>query len=193
MFSTQEVVNTVKKAIFDQELVDDLSHCQLLDAKAKQLGLKSYHHLRTWLEGTPDELIEDCLLGLMKKICAMRLPSKQCAYYEFMMLPDGGIGYYSCFIGWDKHADDVRVPRPLHGLPTTIGLRKLAKHPIYVIESAKELSAWQWSWRATALIPEALAKETFPRSFNKEHLIDSNPPLHRVRSTSRYANNIVRD
>lgn len=193
MFSTQEVVDTLKDATFDQESIDGFSHCQLLEAKAKQLGFESYHQLRTWLTSTPEELLEEYSLGLMRKICAKRLPIMDSTYYEFMVLPDGGIGFYSYFIGWDNRAEEVRVPRPLHGLPTAIGLRKAIKHPIYVVESTKELSAWHWSWHATALVPEALAKDAFSHCFNKRHLVDANPPLHLIRGTDKYASNLVRD
>lgn len=191
MFSTQEVVDALKGATFDRESIQGLSHCQLLETKARQLGFESYHHFRTWLTDSSAELLEEYSLGLMRKICELRLPTLDCAYYEFMMLPNQGVGFYSYFIGWDKHAQEVRVPRPLHGLPTAIGLRKLAKHPIYVIESSKELVAWQWNWHATALMPKALAKEAFPHCFNKRHLVDANPPLHLINGEDLHASNIA--
>jgi len=193
MFSTQEIIGALKEASFDQESIEGLTHCQLLEARAKMLGFEGYHHLRTSLMSVPGELFEHLSLALMRKICSQRLPTLDCAYYEFMVLPDKGIGFYSYFIGWDCRAEEVRVPRPLVGLPTAIGLREIAEHTIYVVESMKEISAWQASWRATALVPEALAKEAFPRCFNKEHFVDANPPLHRIRSTRKYESNIVRD
>ncbi|MGN6739116.1 hypothetical protein [Dyella sp.] len=193
MFSTHEVIDALKEASFDQEPIEGLTHCQLLEGRAKELGFESYHHLRTLLMSVPEELFEHFSLALMRKICSRRMPTLDCAYYEFIVLPDRGIGFYSHFIGWDRLAEEVRVPRPLVGRPTASGLRGVADHPIYVLESTKEVSAWQASWRTTALMPEALARETFSRSFNKEHLVDANPPLHLIRRPGKYVSNIARD
>jgi len=180
MFSVQEVVDAIKTAAFDTPKTQTLTYCQALEAKSKQIGFESFHDLRAWLTSTPDELIGDYSLSLMRKLCAQRLPMQSCPYYEFMSFPDETIGFYSYWIGWDREAREVRVPRPLRGKETASRLRKISEHPIYTIESSKELSAWLWSWRRTALIPEDLARSRFPECFNKDHLVDKNPPLHKV-------------
>jgi hypothetical protein len=192
MFSTQEVVSAVKNLTIADCGLDDLSHCQLLEAKARKLGFESFHHLRTWLSSTPSDRIGNYSLALMRKICAMRLPTLQCSYYEFMILPNNGVGYYSCWIGWDRCGEEVRVPRPLAGLSTVYGLRKIAEHPIHVVESVKELGAWRYNWLSTALVPEELAKSNFPMAFNKQMLVEQSPTLDKIRS-SGYQSNIVRD
>ncbi|WZB69464.1 hypothetical protein WJ968_24595 [Achromobacter xylosoxidans] len=96
-------------------------------------------------------------------------------YFEFVPLPDG-IGYHSYWIGWDSAGKEVRVPRPLDGKSSVKGLREIAKHPVYVIESDLELVVWQHVWKSSAYLPETLARRSFPRCFDKRHLVADSLP-----------------
>jgi hypothetical protein len=60
--------------------------------------------------------------------------------------------------------------------------RGFLSYPVYVIESAKELFAWQFKWLAGAVMPEALAREFFPFFFHQEWKVSKNPPMHSVRA-----------
>jgi hypothetical protein len=191
MFSTNEVLAAVKRSDIACDTGDSASHCQLVEARSKKLGFESYHHLRTWLVSAPSRDIGDYCLALMKRICELRLPSQSCGYFEFMILPGSAVGYYSYWIGWDRRGNEVRVPRPLVGRETTIRLRNLGNSPIFVIESAKELAVWRHTWFSTALIPEKLAREHFPLEFNKQMLVDADPPYEKIRANSPYDSNIA--
>jgi len=194
MFQYDEILKAVK-SLAANDPVAGFSHCQIQEIKVRQLGFQSAHHMRETLKHLNPASFPSVSVSLMRKICERRLPSLDCEYFEFMMLPKGGVGFYSEWAGWDRFGDEVRVPRPLDGIPTVQGLRKLAKYPIYVVESQKELTAWRYNWQATALIPGQLARETFPLSFNKRLLVDSNPPMDLVKAKSRgmYNGNIAKD
>ena len=191
MFALQEVIDAVKD-LASADLKSDLSHCQLLNARVRELGYQSFHHFRETLRHIPPDRFGNVSLQLMRQVCAARIPTLDCAYYEFQVLPRHGVGFYSHWIGWDKHGDEVRVPRPLIGTPTASGLRRIADYPIYVVESEKELLVWKDIWRSTALVPENIAKSSFPLAFKKEHLVEKNPPLERIRAqVNQYGNNIA--
>jgi hypothetical protein len=130
----------------------------------------------------------------MRQISLRRIPSLDCTYFEFMAT-GRHFGFCSYWIGWDKRGEEVRVPRPLIGAETAPSLRKMATHPIYVVESDKELLAWRYNWLSTALIPEQLAKRFFPFAFNKDFMVEKNPPLARIRARAKrdYSNNIAFD
>jgi hypothetical protein len=194
MFQSQEIFDAVK-SLAANDPINGFSHCQILEIKVRQLGFQSFHHMRETLKHLSPSVFSTVSISLMRKICEKRLPTLDCAYFEFMMLPKQGVGFYSKWAGWDRHGDEVRVPRPLDGVPTAQGLRKLADYPIYVLESSKEITAWRYNWKATALIPDSLARETFPLSFSKYLMVDKNPPMDLVRKKSRqtYENNIATD
>jgi hypothetical protein len=192
MFAFKAVLSAFKshKADIDR----DLKHCKVLEARARALGFESYHHFRNSLNGLPPDQFGNVSLKVMRYVCERRLPQQDCAYYEFRVLPRHGIGFYSSWIGWDDRGEEVRVPRALEGLGTARGLRKAMKDPVYVVETGQELDAWQYIWRSTALIPEPLAKEYFPRSFDKEKFVSPNPPIDLVkRNSNRYLNNFASD
>ncbi len=191
MFQFQEVVNAVRD-LTSTEVNVDKSHCQLLEIRAKQLGYQSYHHLRESLKHLPTDQFGKISLKLMRQICADRIPSRDVPYFEFQVLPKKKIGFYSHWIGWDKHGDEVRIPRPLEGSSTAAGLRDLSKTPIYVVESPKEVLAWRHIWGATALIPSELAEEFFAFTFNKRFLVEKDPPMDLVRAKAgQYMNNFA--
>jgi hypothetical protein len=191
MFQVSEIIHAVKNlASTDPE--HDRSHCQALEFHAKQLGFQSFHHLKESLKRLPSDRFDKVSLKLMRQISLRRLPSLNCAYFEFMAA-DGNFGFYSYWIGWDKRGEEVRVPRPLTGAETAAGLRKIAASPIYVVESDKELLAWRYNWLSTALIPEQLARRFFPFAFNKDFMVEKNPPLAKIRARVNrdYSNNIA--
>ena len=191
MFQVTELIDAVKNlASTDSE--HDRSHCQALEFHAKQLGFQSFHRLKQSLKRLPSDRFDKVSLKLMHQISVRRIPSHNCAYFEFMAA-DGNFGFYSHWIGWDRRGEEVRVPRPLTGAEAAAGLRKIAASPIYVVESDKELLAWRYNWLSTALIPEQLARKFFPFSFNKQFMVEKNPPLAKVRARMNrdYSNNIA--
>jgi hypothetical protein len=191
MFQFQEVVDSLK-GLASNDPTPGVSHCKLLETYAKTLGYQSYYHFVESLKHLPNEQFANVSLKLMRQICLKRIPSQDCAYFEFQAFSSGKIGFYSAWAGWDKRGDEVRVPRELAGPETAIGLRELATYPIYVVQSSNELLAWRYNWRSTALIPENLAKEFFAFAFNKRRLVENNPPMDLVRAkASRYENNIA--
>lgn len=191
-FQFKEVIDAVKSLVTaDSESV--LTHCQDLDAKAKSLGYESYHHMRETLKRAPPDQFDNTSLRLMRKVCATRVPSLNCAYFEFHTLPDNGLGFYSYWIGWDKDGDEVRVPRPMDGRDCASKRRQFSGVPVYVVESKKELIAWQDIWGSTALIPQDLAKRSFPWAFNKRHLVEKDPPIDKIEQKAfLYIDNMVR-
>lgn len=192
MFTFEAVLSAFKSHKTDIDA--GLKHCKVLDARARALGFESYHHFRNSLIGLPPDQFGNLSLKVMRYVCERRLPQQDCAYYEFRVLPKRGIGFYSSWIGWDDRGEEVRVPRALKGVETARGLRKAMEDPVYVVETAQELSAWQYIWRSTALIPASLAKEYFPKSFDKEKFVSPNPPMDLVkRNTYRYLNNFASD
>jgi hypothetical protein len=192
VFSYQDVVNGLKSLSEAVDTPANLSHCQALEFQARKLGFKSFHHFRESLNGIPQDSFAAISLGLMRRICEKRLPSlNNSSYYEFVPLPNG-VGYYSHWIGWDKFGEEVRVPRPLEGKTSVKKMREAVEHPIYVLESERELIAWQAVWRSTAYVPEELAKANFPKSFNKQHLVSENPPLDLIKRKIRdYSSNFA--
>lgn len=180
MFNYKHVIDSVKALAFNCKTDNKLSHCQLLDFQAKRLGFQSYHHLRETLRHLPQDSFAGLSIGLMRRICEMRVPrARSNAYFEFLPLPNG-VGYYSYWIGWDTNGEEVRVPRPLDGRSAVNRLREIVNYPIYVIESDSELAAWQHVWKSTAYIPEELARKHFPKCFNKRHLIADPPPSDKL-------------
>jgi hypothetical protein len=191
MFQYQDVVDAFK-GLTSVPINPGYSHCQLLDFYAKRLDYQSYDHLRKSLKNLPSNQFGKVSLKLMQKICRSRLPTQDCPYFEFKVLPNNQIGFYSEWIGWDKKGDEVRAPRALDGVSTAKGLRELVNYPIYVVESPKEVTAWRYNWHSTMLIPNDLAREFFPLSFNKSILVEENPPMALVEAkANRYANNIA--
>ncbi len=194
MFQFQDVVEALKELASNDERSHEESHCKLLEEYAKGLGFQSYHHFLHSLRNLPDERFGGVSLRLMREICVKRLPSLDCAYYEFQSFAFDEVAFYSRWAGWDKHGDEVRVPRALKGKPTATGMRKLAQYPVYVVESSRELLAWRYHWKSTALIPEELAREFFAFAFQKHLLVEKNPPLELVKARAnagRYDNNIA--
>jgi hypothetical protein len=61
------------------------------------------------------------------------------------------------------------------------------------VESDKELLAWRYNWLSTAFIPEQLARRFFPFAFNKDFMVEKNPPLAKIRARVNrdYSNNIA--
>jgi hypothetical protein len=192
MFQVSEVIDAVKN-LASGDAEEDRSHCEALDLYAKQLGYQGFHHLRESISPFPAGGFDRYSIKLMRQICLRRTPSVDCAYFEFIAYDARQFGFYSYWIGWDKHGEEVRVPRPLDGAQTASNLRNSADFPVYVIESEKELLAWRHSWLSIALIPEQLARPSFPFAFNKDFLVEADPPVRKVRARvyRDYSNNIA--
>lgn len=193
MFQYKDVIDGLK-SLSSIEGTLDLSHCQMLNFQAQELGFQGYHHFCQSLKSLSQDVLGQQSIALMRRICEKRLPSRDdCPYFEFVPLSKG-VGYYSYWIGWDENGDEVRVPRPLIGVSSVKKLRGEAEYPIYVIETERELEAWQHIWGSTAYIPEELAKCRFPRYFEKEHLVIDNPPINLIKKKANswgYDSNIA--
>jgi hypothetical protein len=184
-FNINVVLNLVKQQVINNP-VPGLSHCQMLNAKSQELGFQSYHHLREGLKGLPDDQFGPVSIGLMRRLCETKLPSQDCPYYEFYTWPNkhGEISFYSEWAGWDKYGEEVRVPRPLDGRESVLGLRKIEERPIYVVETEIEVLLWQFRWGAIGYVPEALARLFFGSTFNKERRIEKDPSMDLVKAKS---------
>jgi hypothetical protein len=180
MFQSCEVINALKD-LAASERPAGRSHCQALDVFAQLLGYQSYYHLTHSLNELPSDRLGNVSLRLMRQICARRLPSLDCSYCMFTAHRDGSVSYYSHWIGWDSEGREVRVPSSMNGKATTESFRGFLDYPIYVIESPKELVAWQWRWFAGAVIPESLARELLASVFEQDHLVAKSPPMDKVR------------
>ncbi|EJM63696.1 hypothetical protein PMI30_04080 [Pseudomonas sp. GM50] len=198
MFDLAYTVDAVRSMELDS-VPSDLSHCQQLELKAKHLGYQNWNHLLDTLRNEPDHIrLEKCTTRLMQRICQMRLPSRDKAYVQLTVLPKGGIGHYSYWIGWDNKGNEVRVPRPIDGRDQARRLRKLQPSPVFAIETERELLSWQHWWFSTAIVPPGLAKKHFPSLFNKKHLVAENPPIDVIRAKYAamgdiYADNLAED
>lgn len=188
MFDLAYVTDAIRSMELDS-VPKDLPYCQKLELKAKHLGFQNWNHLLNTLRHEPDPArLETCTMRLMKKVCGMRLPRRDKACVQFTVLPDGGIGHYSYWIGWDDDGDEVRVPRSIDGREQARKLRKLQSAPIFVIENERELLAWLFDWTSTAIMAPSLAKHFFPSSFSKNHLVSNDPPMDVIKA--KYAANI---
>ncbi|AQR67582.1 hypothetical protein BZG29_03800 [Janthinobacterium sp. LM6] len=190
MFSIESVLKAFK--YLEDKSNSSLSHCKMLNVRAIALGYQSYHHFRETLKGLPKDEFGKVSLRVMRKICQNRMPLQSCAYYEFHSLPNRATGFYSHWIGWDEEGEEVRAPRPLNGTSTAKGLREAMSAPVYVIETLAELNVWRHIWHSTALVPEALAKESFVKAFDKEKFVSQDPPIEIIRNKiSKYNNNFA--
>jgi hypothetical protein len=190
MFTAQAVLKAFKYPADKSD--SNSSHCRMLDARAKELGYKDFHHFRVSLKEMPQDQFGKVSLKVMRYVCASRLPQQGRTYYEFRSLPDRALGFYSHWIGWDSNGDEVRTPRPLEGRGTAKGLRGAMSAPVYVIESAVELNVWRTIWHSTALIPAKLAKETFAGAFDKRRFVAVDPPYELIEQRrSKYDDNFA--
>ena len=188
MFNSHQLIRALKSLAYADDSLSDLSQCQRLHYHARRLGFQNFEHYRRSLRNAPEESLEKLSTRLMERVCATKLPSVDGPYVELTPVPDG-ISYYSYWIGWDKDGEEVRAPRPIDAQHSVPKLRKLLDHPIYVVESPRELLVWQYLWKSTAYLPEELAREFFPSLFNVNSRVDSNVPqeLIRQRALARYA------
>lgn len=184
MFKYQEVIDAFRNHV-RSDIESDLSHCQLLNVKARELGFQNYNHFRDSLKGLPEDQFWPVSLTLMRQICQAKLPSLDCPYFEFTSWPGRAreIGFYSEWVGWDATGDEVRVPRPLCRSHVS-RLRDFSNHPIYVVETETALLAWHYRWGAAAYIPESLAKSYFPLFFSRHSQV-ANPPIELIKAKVR--------
>lgn len=180
MYTSQQLINAVKSLADVDGSGSGFSYCQLLDFHAQSLNFQNFRHYRQWVKSAPETSLLNLSTRLRERVCATKLPTLDEPYVEFTPLPTG-IGYYSYWIGWDKHGEEVRIPRPLDAQHSVPRLRKLKLHPVYVVESPEELISWQYRWKAPAYIPEKLAQEFYPCCFEKRHLVDPNVPTEVVK------------
>jgi hypothetical protein len=184
MFSPKQLLVAFKSLADSEDAPPGVGHCQWLDIQARRLGFNNYHDFRERLKAPAARMLGEVSIRLMERVCATKEPSRDdCAYYELIPI-DGQIGFYSYWIGWDERGKEVRVPRPLSGRLSVPKRRKDTSSPVYVVESERELLAWQFGWNAAAYLPEDLAKDHFPSLFDRGHLIAANPPLELIRQKS---------
>ena len=191
MYNRNQLLRAFKSLAHADDSQADQGHCQRLHYHAQRLGFQNFEHYRRWLKTAPETSLANISTRLMERVCATRMPSLDEPYVEFTPVLDG-ISYYSCWIGWDSNGDDVRGPRPLDAKRSVPLMRKKNEHPVYVVESPRELLAWQYRWKAMAYLPEALARAFFPSFFGKG-LVDPNvsPELVSQRALERHARLMV--
>lgn len=183
-FSTASILSTFKS--MEVANAPKLKHTQYLNYCAQLLGYSDYNHFKGCLESAPSDRIGDFHTALMKKICALRVPKEDVDHVRFSHFDGTSIGFDSYFIGWDKRGNEVRVPRTGHCKLAIIDFRTYLDHPLYVIETEAEFSAWQWNWGSFAAVPVAMAKAHFGSIFNKQHLVVENPPLDLIKRNIRH-------
>lgn len=179
MYTSNQLIRALKSLAEADTAQSDQGHCQRLHYHARRLGFQSFEHYRRWVKSAPQESLGNLSTKLMERVCATRLPSLEAPYVELTPVPDG-MSYYSYWVGWDSHGNEVRVPRPLDAQHSIPRLRKLVDYPIYVVESARELLAWQYQWKSAAYLPEELARQFFP-SLWKDQQVDPNVSSDLVR------------
>ena len=182
MFSANEVIDSLK----NMELSDapeGLSHCQYLKYKAELLGFPSYESFNAYLKNPPQDRIEKIHTELMRKICSVRFPKEDKCYVQMISFNGNSLGFQSHWIGWDCQGNEVRVPRGDYFISDEIKeYREYYSDPVYVVETKIELLAWQYLWRAHAIIPYELAKKTFKSFFNQERFVAQEPPMDLVKN-----------
>jgi hypothetical protein len=184
MFNTKTILDAFK-SMDVADAPENLCHSQYLEHCAKLLGYNNYKHFKSYLESPPEDRIGDVHTGLMRKICALRVPKPDVAHVRLKSYRDMSIGYDSYFIGWDKHGNEVRVPRLGHDKLAITDFRTYFELPLYVIETRRELLSWQFGWGSFAAVPEGLAREHFPSLFNKKHLVVEDPPIKKIKRKAR--------
>lgn len=108
-----------------ETIPDGLSRCQQLEFKAKCLGFQSWNHLRDTLRNEPDkERFEQISTKLMLRICEVRVPSRDVIGVQLTGLPDGGIAFYSYWVGYDQSGGEIRIPRPLYAREWTLKCKR---------------------------------------------------------------------
>ena len=181
MFNRKQLLIAFKSFADSEVAPPGLGHCQRLDFHARRLGFNDYHHFHETLKAPPARMLGEISIQLLERVCATKEPSRaDCAYYELIPM-DGQIGFYSYWIGWDAQGEEVRVPRSLNGKLSVPALRKKMSHPVYVVESERELLAWRAGWNSSAYVPEDLAKGHFASLFDREHLVSKDPPIDLIR------------
>lgn len=144
MYSRHQLLLAFKRLASVENSPSNKSHCQRLNYHAQRLDFQSFEHYQRWLKSAPETSLAKLSIRLMEHVCATKLPSLDEPYFEFTPMPEG-FSYYTHWIGWDKCGNEVRAPRPLNAQDSVPQLRNLLDYPIYVIESARELRAWQYS------------------------------------------------
>lgn len=157
-----------------------LKHTQYLSYLAQRLGYLHYAHFKRCVELAPSDRIGDFYTGLMKNICAIRLPKENVDHVRLGPFDGKSIGYDSYFIGWDRRGREVRVPRSGYDNMTIIGFREIFEEPLYVIETEAELFAWQWRWGGFAAVPTPMARDYFPFIFDRRNQVVENPPIDKI-------------
>lgn len=109
-FTAESIIETFK----DTEVADapKLKHTQYLNYLAKRLGYQDYAHFKHCVETAPSDRIGDFYTGLMKKICAVRIPKEDIGHVRLSHYDGKSVNYDSYFVGWDKHGREVRRPEP---------------------------------------------------------------------------------
>lgn len=181
-FSAEYILETFK----DTKVADapKLKHTQYLNYLAKRLGYHDYNHFKGCVRTAPSDRIGDFYLGLMQKICALRLPKEGVDHVRLNDCTWTSVGFDSYFIGWDKRGREVRVPTPGHGVFSAMDFRNVFDEPLYVIETEAEFHAWQLKWGSFALVPVAMAKSRFPSLFNQQSKVVEAPRSRKLNAVS---------
>lgn len=179
-FSAEYILETFKETKVAG--APQLKHSQYLNYLAKRLGYQDYNHFKGCVKTAPSDRIGDFYLGLMQRLCALRLPKEDVDHVRLNDCTWTSVGFDSYFIGWDKRGREVRVPTPGHGRLSAMDFREIFDEPLYVIETEAEFHAWQLKWGSFALVPVAMAKSRFPSLFNQQSRVVEDPPIAKIKS-----------
>ncbi|MDI2589820.1 hypothetical protein POF45_29715 [Pseudomonas sp. 681] len=135
--------------------IDSLVSSDRHNEVAKLLGYPKYSDLRSTLLSFPESNFREFSIFLMRKICLLRMPVSDIAYYEFRKSTRTEFTYYSMW-SEDLDGEAVRVPRPLNGPKTVVRLRS-RNEEVFVLESMKELMLWTSYWNSNALVNKDVA------------------------------------
>lgn len=138
---------------------DSLTYKQRLDQQCRQINFNNFHHFERALLNLTDHEIRKISSRIMRRACTKILPKPKVAYFEFIAERGHSMSYYSYWTGWDELGAEIRVPRPLNGFTSVPLLRVQHTTPVYVIETERQLVAWQYEWHGTAYVSATLARE----------------------------------
>ncbi|WP_310611395.1 hypothetical protein [Limnohabitans sp.] len=190
MHNRNQLIHSLKSIAQADNSCPEKSYCQRLNYHAQRVGFQNFEHYRRWLKSAPEASLGNISTRLLERTCATKLPTINAPYVELTPLPNG-FSFYSHWIGWDRHGNEVREPRPLDAQHSVPKLRRLLNYPIYVVETLNEMLAWQYTWKSTAYLPEDMVRKYFPSLFAKKRLIDPNVSTELIRQQAAKNNKAI--
>jgi len=143
-----------------QELIEALSEAHSLFRPAEIPAF-----VQTLQTLPPDDFQRAALLA-MRAVCARRMATQDCLYFDFTLESDRSYSFQSSWVGRDECGIEQRLPSPVNAMAVIESIRELCAQTVYVLHSPKEVSAWIIHWRGRALLSEHHALSYFPLAFS---------------------------